>query len=449
MKRFNSKLLLLTLFFFGTSFLVSAQPAPEQLITLQQCLRKAVDNSPQLRIKLLEQNKLHYGYKEAIGRGLPGINFSGSYDDYVNLPTQLIPGEFFQHPGEMIPVKFGTTYNIAGAIDFNQMIYNQGYYSALRISRLMMEQNELSTESTKINLVFEVAQSYYYAQISSSQIRNLESDLEKLAKTEQIAENQYKNGIIMKVDVDRISVNKLNIQTQIDRLRVTYKQQLNLQRYYMGMDLNTPIIFPDSILPVSPNFQVQANPENHIDFRMIEKQKDLAYAGMKQNQASYYPSVNLIGSINYSNQSNDFEIFGKPAGWYNTSLVGLRVSIPVFNGFQKNYRVSQSRIELAQIQINEDDTRRMLRLQSEDAAGKLNNAITDELRQRENRKVADRVYAISQEQYQKGMIPLTDLLNAGSGLREAQTNHSTALIQMMIAELEYRKANGTLLDILK
>jgi outer membrane protein TolC len=47
------------------------------------------------------------------------------------------------------------------------------------------------------------------------------------------------------------------------------------------------------------------------------------------------------------------------------------------------------------------------------------------------------------------MISLTDLLNAESGLREAQTNHSMALIQMMIAGLDYMKANGTLLDILK
>ena len=62
-------------------------------------------------------------------------------------------------------------------------------------------------------------------------------------------------------------------------------------------------------------------------------------------------------------------------------------------------------------------------------------------------QLAERVYAVSQEQYQKGIITLTDLLNAESGLAESQTNHSLALVQMKIAELEYRKANGTLLEI--
>ena len=104
---------------------------------------------------------------------------------------------------------------------------------------------------------------------------------------------------------------------------------------------------------------------------------------------------------------------------------------------------------LDQLKVTEDDTRRILSVQSKDARSKLVNAITDEERQRENMKLAERVYNISQEQYQKGVIPLTDLLNAETGLSEAQTNHSLALVQMKIAELEYLKANGTLLKIIE
>jgi len=426
---------------------VNAQSLPERVITLQECLKLSIENNPRLKINNLEQSKLKYRYRETVGIGLPHINFTGGFDDYLALPTQLIPGEFFGQPGELIPVQFGTTYNLSGALDLTQVIYNQTYLVGMRMAKLAMEQNKLESERVRTEVVFEVAQSYYYAQISMKQIGNQKENLKKLEKAEQIARSQYENGFIKKVDLDRIIVNKLNIQTVIDRLQVTYDQQLNMQRYFMGLDLGQPIVFTDSVMAAGIDLNVMTDLSNHIDIRMIEKQKQLAVTNVRMNQSEYFPALNLIGSVNYLNQSNTYYVFGKPTDWFNTSRVGLRLNIPVFNGLQKRNRVNQSKIELDQLHVTEDDTKRILNVTSRDAANRLVSAINDEQRQRENMGLAERVYAISQEQYQKGVISLTDLLNAESGLSDAQTNHSLALVQMKIAELEYRKANGTLLEI--
>ncbi len=502
-----AKFILINLLIFFSVFVTSAQVPPVRVISLQECLKLAIDNSPRLKINALEQNKLHYRYKETVGTGLPHINFTGSFDDYVSLPTQLIPGEFFGKPGELIPVQFGTTYNLAGALDASQIIYNQTYLVGMRMARLAMEQNHLESERVRTEVVFEVAQSYYTAQITLKQVRNLQDNLKKLEKAEQIARSQYENGLIRKVDLDRIVVNELNTQTAIDRLQVMYEQQLNMQRYFMGLDLDQPIIFSDTVvaagidlsvmndlsghidirmlekqkqlasanikmdqsqyypslnLIASMNYLNQSNTyyffgidlsvmndlSGHIDIRMLEKQKQLASANIKMDQSQYYPSLNLIASMNYLNQSNTYYFFGKSTDWFNTSLVGLRFIVPVFSGLQKRNRVNQSKIELDQLHVTEDNTLRVLRVTSKDAANHLNNAIKDEERQRENMRLAERVYSISQEQYQKGVISLTDLLNAETGLSDSQTNHSLALVQMKIAELEYLKANGRLLSIM-
>ena len=432
--------------FFAT--VSHAQPSAERVISLQECLKLAIENSPRLKINALEQTKLNYRYRETAGAGLPQVNLSGSFDDYVSLPTQLIPGEFFGRPGEMIPVQFGTTYNLAGGLDASQIIYNQTYLISLRMAKLAMDQNRLSGEQEKIQVVFDVAQAFYYAQISLKQIKNRQDNLKKLEKAEQIARSQYENGFIKKVDLDRIIVNKLNVQTDIDRLQLMYDQQMNAERYYMGLGLNDPISFPDSVQPLNIDVTVQGDLSGHIDIRMIEKQKQLALSNLRFDQSGYYPSLNLIAAVNYTNSSNSYYVFGKSTDWFNTSLVGIRLNVPLFSGLQRMNKVSQSRINLDQLKISEDNTRRWLGVQSKDAASKLVNAITDEQRQRENMKLAGRVYNISQEQYQKGVITLTDLLNAESGLTEAQTNHSLALVQMKIAELEYLRANGKLLSII-
>jgi outer membrane protein TolC len=427
--------------------MLHAQAAPERVITLKECLRLSIENSPRLKINTLEQDKLKYQYREVVGTGLPHINFNGGFDDYVNLPTQLIPGEFFGRPGEMIPVQFGTTYNLSGSLDLSQIIYNQTYLVGMRMAKLAMDQNRLESERVRTELVFDVAQSFYYAQISRQQIMNLKDNLSKLEKAEQIARSQYENGLIKKVDVDRIVVNKLNVQTAIDRMQVTYEQQLNMQRYFMGLDLNQPVLFPDSIGTSGIDLSARADLGNHIDIRMIEKQKQLALTNVRFKQSEFYPSLNLIGSVNYLNQSNTYYVFGKSTDWFNTSFVGVRLNVPIFNGMQRRNRVNQSKINLDQLKVTEDNTLRILNVTAKDAANRLVNAINDEQRQRQNMKLAERVYEISQDQYQKGVISLTDLLNAESGLSDARTNHSLALVQMKIAELEYMKANGTLLGI--
>ncbi len=437
------------LLFFTASMFVLAQAPSGQVIGIQECLKRSIENSPKLKIAALEQNKLQYQYRETLGKGLPDINLSGSFDDFVNLPTQLIPGEFFNRPGEMIPVQFGTTYNLSGGLEASQLIYNQQYLVGIRMAKLILDQNVLNTEKTKTGLVLEVAQSYYLTQITRQQIKNQQENLEKLEKAKKIAASQYESGLIKRIDLDRIVVQMLNLQTEIDRLQVLLEQEFSMQRYYMGLPMDQPIAFPDSLSLSVIDVQAEQDLAKHIDIRLIEMQKRLAFTNLKLNQAGHYPSLTLIAGLNYNNQSNIYYVFGKPTEWFNTSLVGLRLNVPVFNGLQRQNKVSQSRVELKQLEITEDDTRKLLRIQARDAARKFLNSITTEKRQRENMKLANRVYDVSQEQYQKGIIPLTDLLNAETAMSDAQTSHTMSLVQMKIAELDYLNANGNLLEILE
>ncbi len=420
-----------------------------EVFSLKACLRLSVANSPRLKISMLEQTRLNDGYKETVGGGLPHVNFSGSWDDFLHLPTSLIPGEFFGRPGEMIPVQFGTNFNISGALDASQMLYNQSWLIALKMARQMMQQNDLATEKTEIEVVYDVAQSYYLAQITMQQIRNMRANLEKIEKAEKIAQSQWESGIIKKVDLDRIVVQKLNMITDIDRLKVLYQQELAMQKYFMGIDQARVISLDDSVTTSTRIPGSEGDLNNHIDIRMIEKQKELVNTNIKLDQSGYYPNLTLIGSVNYLNQSNTMYLFGKSTDWFNTSLVGLRLSLPVFSGLQRHYQVSQTRVELEKLRVNEEDARKLIRINSEDAARKLLNSIDAEKRQRDNMGLAERVYNISQEQYQKGVIPLTDLLTAETALSDAQANHTYALVQMKISELNYLKANGRLLEILE
>ena len=419
-----------------------------RLVTLRECLDRSVAYSPRLKISALEKSRLTYSYKETMGAALPHVNVSGSWDDYLHLPTSLIPGEFFGRPGEMIPVQFGTTYNLSAGLDASQMLYNQSWLVGMRMAKQVLQQNDLDAERTEIEVVYEVAQSYYLAQITLQQIRNMRSNLEKIQKAERIAQSQWESGLIKKVDVDRIQVQKLNMITEIDRLGVLYQQELAMAKYFMGLPQSEAIAIDTAVggNTVLPSAGISL--DSHIDIRMLEMQKQIVGTNIRLDQSGYYPSLTLIGATNFINQSNSFYVFGKPTDWFNTSLVGIRLAVPVFSGLQRHYKVSQTRVQLEKLNVAEEDARQIITVNSEDASRKLLSSIDAEKRQRDNMALAERVYAISQEQYQKGVVSLTDLLNAETALSDAQSNHTYALVQMRLSELNYLKANGRLLEII-
>ena len=442
----------LSLLCTGAAGQVAPSPQPSvRVITLSECLKLSVANSPRLKIADLEQIRLRYNRKATTGIGLPQVNFSGSYDDYLNLPTQMIPNIFSNppDPGQLIPVQFGTRYNISGGVDLSQVVYSQSWLVALKLAGQMERQNELATERTTIDVVYDVAQSYYLAQITRQQVRNMQSNLEKIMKAEKIAGSQFDNGLIKKVDLDRIVVQKLNMTTDIERLQVTYLQVMAMQKYYMGYSQEEELSPEDSISTTVLSPGSESDFSGHIDIRLISMQEQLVNTNIRMDQSGYYPNVSLIGSVNYLNQSNTMYITGKPTDWFNTSLVGFRLSLPIFSGMQRHYKVSQTRVELEKLKVTEDDTKKLIRINSEDAARKLVNSSEAEKRQRDNMQLAEKVYGISQEQYQQGLIPLTDLLNAETALSDAQANHTYALVQMKLSELNYLKANGRLLEILR
>jgi len=275
-----------------------------QVISLDECLELAIQNSVRLQISALEQQRLQYQYRETIGQGLPNINFNGSFDDYLALPTQLIPGEFFGQPGEMIPVQFGTSFNLSGSLDASQIIYNQTYLVALKISKRLLEQNILESERIETDLVAEVAKGFFLAQITKKQIQNLQFNLVNLDSLLTIAKSQHKFGLITGVDVDRINVNRLNLQSSIDNLETLYQQQLSMQKYFMGIPEESEIAFPDTINMQMVAVDTAGNLNDHIDIRLIEKQKEIVETNLKLDRSFYYPSLTFIGSVNYLNQSN-------------------------------------------------------------------------------------------------------------------------------------------------
>ncbi|TAL58821.1 MAG: TolC family protein [Bacteroidetes bacterium] len=441
-----------SLFFFIINIVAEAQSVTKtSTFTLKQCIIYAIEHNTDVQKAKLELDKSKYQTREIFTGGfIPQYNGSVRFDDYLDLATQLIPGEIFNQPGTTIPVKFGTKYNVTAGIEGTQLIFNGPLILNYKISKKAQQLNELNIVKTQEEIIYEVAKTYYNIQIINKQKDVTEANIINIDTLIKIARLQYKNGIINKIDLDRLAVNLVNLQTQLENIQLSKEQLTGLLKYYMGIPFGQQLIPADTIPENTMLINADSkDPGNSIELQLLEKQKEVSLLNVRQSKADYLPTLTFYQNYYYQAQRGKIDFFDRDKKWYPVSIIGLNLTIPLLSGFLTNKKVKQAKIQHMQLSLTEQNTKSYLAMQNDNIIKKIKVNIKAIETQRKNMQLAEEVYRITQQQYQKGITLLSDLLNAETSLREAQTNYLNALVQLKLAELNHLRNNGNILTLLK
>src|ERR1700709_1339327 len=130
------QLFLIMVFLSGLAFSSYAQQAvstPPYNFTVQDCINYAYEHQDSVINAKLDVKSAEYNVKETIGRGLPQVNGTAGFQDYLKIPKTLLPGEIFGHPaGTFIPVKFGVKYQSNLGVNASQIIFDPDYLVGLQ-----------------------------------------------------------------------------------------------------------------------------------------------------------------------------------------------------------------------------------------------------------------------------------------------------------------------------
>jgi len=434
---------------YSMLLLFHLQSYAQSKLTLRQAIGQALQVNPQVKNAELNVRKTFYQVREVKGLGLPQANAYLNYDDNLKLATQVLPGELMGQPGKQIPVQFGTKYSMTMGVEMQQLIYSQAYWAGLKAIKQVGQLNQLEIKNAKEETAFQVSQVYYMVQISAKQREIISANLEKTNKLITILEAQYAQGIIQKNDLDRLHVSQTNMQTDGENLETAYQQQLNMLKYLTGVGMETQVILADSIQTLGLVATNDAlNVQNRFSIQLLQKQKDLEGLQIKVTQAGYYPTLNAFARYNHQAQRNSWTFLKGNELWFDFSTIGLRLNVPIFDGLQKTNKVQQSKIRLQQLDLQIAQQQRYLKMEYANIQNRLRNQQSIMAKQQANINLAEQVYETTQIQYKNGVAPLAELLNAETALHDAQTNYFTSLVQAKVTELEFIKANGSLLDLL-
>lgn len=415
-------------------------------LSLKQSCQFGIEKNVDVQNAALEEQKTGYQLKEAQSKLYPQIEAYSNFSYYYAIPKMVLPGEIFGQTG-MIAVEIGTKYDWSNGFKATQVLYNQSYFTSLKLEQRMVAMSKLSLQQKKEEIIYQISQVYYLCQTTSKQIEQLNATMQNTNRLLEIAKLQSENGVIRKVDYSRVTVNKSNLQTQIDNLEQLYLQQLGLLKYLIGIEDPAKIELSDSLnftpTPVScklPDFN------NRIEVKLLDEQIEVALLNRKLNRQSYLPTLAGFGQYYYQGQQNEFDFFKGKDKFFNVGVVGLSLTVPIFDGFGKHAKIKQNDIELQQFQNTRKSTSSYFTQEFSDAERQYDNNLNALLRQEQSIKVAQETYNISLLGYQQQIVSLSDLLMSESSLTEARLSYYNALNQLKNAELEIKKANGELLN---
>jgi outer membrane protein TolC len=419
-----------------------------QGLTLKQCITYAAANNGSVKNAYYDVDIAQKKVTEQLGSMLPQIDATGSYIDNLKLATNLLPGELMGQPGTFIPVTFGTQHNLSAGAQLNQKIFDPSFGVALKAAKLSQQQSMQSLQKTSEQAAYNISRIYYQSLIVQKQINVLRTTLEASMKVLASTELRYKNGMAKKVDVDKIKVSCNNTKSQLQQSELNYGQSLNNLKFQMGMPVENPISLSDTILSLESEINNQKKDtlsvENRVDYQLQKTYLQLYEADKKKNVSGYLPTLSFVANYNYNAMRKEFNFFESGQRWFNSYSVGLTIKIPIFDGLQRQAKISQSSLNIEKARENIHLAEQSIKVDISNYEIQYQNALNNISNERENLDLATSVYENTQLSFQQGTGSSMDLVQAESSLREAQNIYFNKLLSLYIARIDLEQAKGTL-----
>ena len=444
--------------FFAFILHVKAQEKSMKF-SMDEAIQFAVENSYNTRTAKNNIKTANKKVWETTTIGLPQINGNVAYQNFLKQPVSLLPAAAFDNresvvqtvedffnlnrksspasPDGFIPVVFGTQQNINATLTLSQLIFDGSYLVGLQAAKTFLTISKQAEEKTILRTREAVINAYGNVLVTEKSITILEQNITILQKNFNDAQKIYENGLNEEEDVQQLEITLENLNNQLNsfvRMKEIAYQMLNLS---LGNPTKTTLILTDSLEGLAENnvnlglIATEFNFLNHIDFKISENDKEKQRLIMKLEQSKALPSLSAF--INYGTQgfSDSFSFFDSKQQWYNSSLLGVSLQVPIFSSFGRKARTSQKKIAFENADIRLEETKQRLQVLAEKAKIEYQLSIKNYSTAKKIVGLAERIEKKQRIKFFEGISSSFDLLQAQNQLYAQQQNYVQAMLAVI------------------
>jgi outer membrane protein len=386
---------------------------------------------------------------ETRGIGLPQVGITGSFNQFINLPVQVVGANFIDPnaaAGETISFKAGTNFTSDASLQVNQMLFDGSYIIGLKAANFFLNFQKTVANLSNEDIAFNVIQAYEMAAVAKTNkafIDSLVFTTEKLIEKQQ---NYLELGMILQEDMDQLNYSLLSVKSSQTVATINYENSMNMLKLSMGYPINGSVEItntPEQLITKSSLSDGNDIYQN-IQYQISEQQVRLSKFNVKLYQYKNLPSLNAFFKQTYSAFRNEFNFFANEK-WYPQTLWGLSLNIPVFSGLSRYARTSQAKVTLMKNENNLKQLEQNLQFQELQFRNNVRGAKNKLELQEKNIELAKSIYEneIIKEQIGKGnSITITQKHNQ---LMMAQSQYIGSMVELFQSQLSLDKLYNKIL----
>ena len=453
---FKSKLYLLTILALGL-FKAGAnaqdvQPLETLQLNLKETLEYALENNVDAKNAKLEIMISQTTIKEETAAGLPQINgtVGVNYNPLVQvvfLPNEPPFGDA-SNPSDVIPARFGVNYSANAGVNLTQMIFDGSFFIGLRAAKTYKALTEYDKIKVENDVIENVKKAYYGVLVNAERIKLSQANLTRIDSLLDETKALNEAGFTEKVDVSRIQVQRNNTFSQLKRSITAYDISKQLLKIQLGLPKNYDIVITETLAELNPAEDIAAlqimEGAHRVEMDQLETNLELTQLDLKYNTSQYMPTLDLSANFNRSGAGDSFNTLFKSRNWFSSSMIGVSMNIPIFDGLSKSARIQRNRIQLQQLENQKFYLGQNIQLEIYQAKQNLANDLEVLAVQKESMELAQEVYDISKIKYNEGVGSNLEVVEADAALIEAEINYLGALYDGLISKVDLEKALGIL-----
>jgi outer membrane protein TolC len=427
---------LLVLTFIGGLFWSQAQETIPRKLSLQQAINYTLENNYNFQRASNEIRIAEKRVWEETSAGLPQVNGSVDYQNNVKQPIILFP----DGDGGFTPITFGTKQNLNAGVNLSQLIFDGAYFVGLKYTRTYLDTRENALEKTELVLRDGVISAYTNVLFTQEGVSILEENIALLQSNLKETQAFVEAGFAEEQNAEQLEITLANLENDLNRSYRLEEIGLKMLKLTLGMDINQSIELTDKLedlLLTHIDLEIlnqSLDLNDHIDYRIALNEQTGNELLVRLEKSKYLPTISAFANYQTVANNDQFQFFQADQQWFQSSVVGVSLQIPIFSSMQRSSRTQQAKIQLENSEINVLETGQELELNLRKAQSAYQFSLDNFATAKRSLDLAQRIERKENTKYFEGLSSSFDLTTAQNQLYSKQREYLQAISSIITSK---------------
>lgn len=416
-------------------------------LNLGKAVEIALSESPTIKVADKEIKRVDYSNKERFSSLFPAISATGSYSRALKKQKMFfdIPG----FPSNPDGIEVGQDNTFTGGFSASLPIIAPTLWATLKMNDTDAKLALETARSSKLSLLNQVTKAYYSVLLAQDSYNVFDRTYQSSTENARIIGDKYKQGTVSEFEWIRADVQARNAQSNL----VSAASAVNLSflqlKMLMGVEMDVPVKVEGKLSDYEDKMYGDLL-NTTIDTTNLSANTDLKQLDIKTKQleqsldvlkTQWLPTLSASLNYQYMSMANDSVKFSN-YNWFPTSTFGLSLSIPLFQGGSKHYKLKQTNIQLSEMQDQRDNLRRSIQLQAITSIDNMKKALEQIESNKKALTQAEKALVISQKRYDVGAGTYLDVTNSEVAYVQAGLSYNQSIYDYLSAKSDLEKLLG-------